>query len=398
MRGQGTLALGAAFAAAVAFPAAAGATTAWKGVVVAKDPARQTIVTASAGGLVRTVRAPARVRTLRVGQRVVVRAAALADGSFRARLVRASGRATKVRIRGVLVRRQRSLGRYLVSAGGSVLAIRSALRTTASAGDDGPKPGDKLVIDAALTGGTPTATSLETVGHVAVLELEGIFLGRASDGSLRLAVAHRGEVLVAVPAGTALPALTPGEEVELAVSVDAGGAFTLAHVQADDEDENEGVDVDEDDGALEVEGAVSALSAGSITVQPGENAAPVTCAIPSGVSLTGFAVGDRVEMECTLAGGGFSLTKLKREHADENDEGGHGGEVELAGTVSAFSGGSITVQGGSRSLTCAIPDGTALSGITVGDLVQVECGFVAGALVLKQVEQENDQNGDDGDD
>ena len=72
---------GAALAAVPGMAQAAG----WKGVVVAKDPARKVVVTASQGGTVRTVRAGARVA---VGARVTVQAAAMADGTFRGQQMR----------------------------------------------------------------------------------------------------------------------------------------------------------------------------------------------------------------------------------------------------------------------------------------------------------------------
>ena len=62
---------------------------------VAKDPARKALVTASAGGVVRTLRAGAAARGLRVGQAVSVQAQRLGDGTFKAQRVSAVGLATK---------------------------------------------------------------------------------------------------------------------------------------------------------------------------------------------------------------------------------------------------------------------------------------------------------------
>ena len=79
---------------------------------------------------------------------------------------------------------------------------------------------------------------VKTLGHAGTLELEGIFLGISGD-QLRLAVEHRGEVFVTVPAGLRLPDLRPGDEIELIVTVGAAGAFTLVSVQRDDEDDDD---------------------------------------------------------------------------------------------------------------------------------------------------------------
>jgi hypothetical protein len=60
-----------------------------------------------------------------------------------------------------------------------------------------------------------------------------------------------------------------------------------------------------DENEIEVKGAISALSAESITV------GSTTCAIGSGVSTTGFAVGSTVEIKCT--GNPLTLVRIKAE-------------------------------------------------------------------------------------
>lgn len=301
-------------AAALAAPATAGA-AGWNGVVIAKDSAREAVVTASARGVVRTLRAPGGFARLRVGQRVAVTAVALGDGTFRARSVRVAGRGAKARVRGVLVRHQRALGRYLISSGGSVVVVRAGAARKLAAANGDLQPGDKLDLTVEIqSGGSLASSSVRSTGQTSVLELEGIFTGLAGS-ALQLAVARRGLISVAVPAGFELPALAPGDEIELAVSVGAGGSFTLVALDADDEDTAEGIETD-DDGEVEVEGTISSLS--PLTV------AGVTCGVPAGVALSGFAVGDRVEMTCEQSGGQLMLTKLKAEadqqKAEDQDE------------------------------------------------------------------------------
>src|SRR5205085_8611340 len=122
-------------AAAVAFPAAAGAAT-FKGVVVSVQPTRHAMAVTQSNGVVRTVHA----RVLRqAGTRVSITAGRLRDGTFSAARVSALGRATKARIHGVVVRAVR--GGYLLSAGGSVLRILSPTRHTASTGQTPLAPG-----------------------------------------------------------------------------------------------------------------------------------------------------------------------------------------------------------------------------------------------------------------
>jgi hypothetical protein len=129
-------------------------------------------------------------------------------------------------------------------------------------------------------------------------------------------------VFVTVPDGFQLPELNPGDEIELVVSVDAAGAFTLVAIQADDENDDDNEGINEENGRVEVKGQITGMMDGNITVQS-RGGSPVTCAVPDGTSLSGFKVGDRVEMRCALVNAKLTLTRLK--HEDDDDGGGDGG-------------------------------------------------------------------------
>ena len=319
---------------AAAGQASAATPTAWRGVVVAKDVKQGTVVTASATGTARTVRT-AKAGALRLGQRLDVRATALADGTFRAVSLKAAGRATKARLKAVVVRNQRAQRRLLVSAGSSTFALRRAAstRALASAGGSTLKAGDRIDATVTLTPTSVQATSVSTVGRLGVLEVEGILTKIAAD-SIELVVAKAGFVTLALPAGFTLPTgIAAFDEVEVQVAVGTDGKLTVLSVQGEDNDDDDGVDVDEDDGEIEVEGTITALSATSISVTPGAAATPVTCTLTK--PLTGFAVGDTVEIECAAATAG-SLVLKKIEHEDDEDDDddddddhsgpGHGGD------------------------------------------------------------------------
>jgi hypothetical protein len=304
-----TLFLVAATAAVLALPATA---SAFRGVAVAKDQARHSVVVAAKGGVVRTVRAPGRLGSVRLGHGVVYSARRLSDGTFRATGIRSTGVARRTVLRGVVVRNQPRRHRVLISAGGTVLSVRAPARGFAS--HRGPRAGDRVEVRVRIERNGLGATSITTVGHAGTFELEGIFLSATSD-TLRLAVERRGEVFVAIPAGFQLPQLQPGDEIELIVSADAAGAFTLVSVQRDDEDE--------DAGEVRVRGELTQFGGGTITVQA-HGALPVTCAVPNGVDLSGFKVHDQVEMRCANVHGTLTLTRL-RERDDDDHDGGHGG-------------------------------------------------------------------------
>ena len=316
MRRMLVLIVAAAGLAVAASPASAA--TAWKGVVIANDPGRNAVVTASAGGVVRTARSP-KARSLRVGQRLAVTGTNLADGTYRAVSIRVTGRAKSVRVKAVVVRYQRAQKRLLVSAGGSTFALprRQSARALASASEEAPKPGDQIVATVSVATGTAQATTVSTVGHLGTLEVEGI-LTKISGGSVELVVAKSGFVTIALPAGFVLPAgLKAFDEVKLIVAVGTDGKLTATAIQGDEaeDSDDDGVDFDENEDELEIEGTISTLSATSISVTPGAAASAVTCAL--GKPLTDFAVGDHVELECAAAEGG-TLTLKQIEHEDDD--------------------------------------------------------------------------------
>jgi hypothetical protein len=313
---------------AAAGQASAAPATAWKGVIVAKDVKRGTLVTASADGTARTVRS-AKARTLTLGQRLDVRAARLSDGTFKVVTLKATGRVKTTRLKAVVVRNQRAQHRLLVSAGGSTFSLgrKASIRSFASASASGLQAGDRIQASVTVTPGSVHATSVTTVGHLGVLEVEGILTKVAAD-SIELVVAKAGFVTLALPAGFTLPAgIAAFDEVEVHVAVGTDGKLTVVSIEDEDADRNDddGVDVDEDEDELEVKGSITALSPVSITVAPGRAASPVTCALQT--PLAGFKIGDFVELECeaTSVAGSLRLKQIEHEDDDDDDDHDHSG-------------------------------------------------------------------------
>lgn len=237
----------------LATAAPASAATAWKGVVVAKDAQRGTVVTASANGVVRTARSP-KAASLKIGQRLTVTGTRLADGTFKAASVKATGRAKTTRVKAVVVRWQKVQRRLLVSAGGSTFALtrRAKVRTLSSTTDAGPQPGDQIAATVSVATGTAQATSVTTVGQLGTIEVEGILTKLAAD-SIEFIVAKAGYVTIALPAGFVLPTgLAVFDEVSARVSVGVDGKLTLLELESDgadtDDDNDENDENDEDDG------------------------------------------------------------------------------------------------------------------------------------------------------
>ncbi len=375
-----------AAAVALALPATAGAAT-FRGVVISKDSTRKALVTASRNGTVRTVRLHASFKRIGLGRVVVVRATRLPDGTFSASAVKRVGTSRRAHVRGTVVRRLAA--RLVMSAGGSVFALRIRGKTGASEGGGSLDPGDKVDCDAELRDGQFGAgeDDIDEIGHENELVLEGIYLTTADDGTIELAVVHRGRVFVHVPDGMDVPAFEPGDELALVVTVEDDGSFTL--VKAENENDA-GDDSGDDDGGIDSEksefsvvGILASVSHGAVAVKVEHRLEPVRCEVPDGFDLSGFAAGQRVYMTCKYREGRFILLALKKK---DYEPGGEYFAVE--GAISALDSShvSVLVDGHEEPVTCAVPDGMDLLGFAVGDDVKMYCwktstGFVVKALV-----------------
>jgi hypothetical protein len=372
------LAAAAVAATAFALPATAGAAS-FKGVVIAKRPGRDAFVTASTNGVVRTIRADRALKRVRVGRLVAVRAAALPDGTFAAKGVKLLGKARRVHFRGTVVALRGA--RLFVSAGGSVFAlrVRTGHKTGASEGSGGLKPGDEIDCDAGIKGGSLQANDddVDKVGHSDRLVLEGIYLATADDGTIELAVVHRGRVFVKVPDDVMVPDFAPGDQIALVVSVDDAGGFTLVKAENENagDDDDDGVDIDGQ--KFLVAGILASMDDGKLTVNvDGNEHRPVTCSVPDGFDLSGFAVGDRVLMGCKYKNGNPVLIGLRKKDSEPE-------YVYAAGAITVMTDESITVQGDGEPVSCAIPAEFDLGGHAVGDKVGMYCVKVDGAWTLK---------------
>ena len=182
----------------VALPATAAAAK-FQGVVLAKKPARHAIVTASRNGVVRTTRVHGSLARYRAGRIVAVQAAELPDGTYAASKIRLLGNTRVTHFRGSVV--AASSKSLVLSAGMSVLSL--VFRGSASA----LHPGDAIVLGASVSGAVlkTSPNRVRKVGHDGTLELEGIYLATGDDGTIELAVEHRGRVFVHVPSDLSCP-------------------------------------------------------------------------------------------------------------------------------------------------------------------------------------------------
>ncbi len=355
---------------AAVFPAAAGAAS-FRGVVIAKDAARKSVVTASADGTVRTVRLHAGFKRIDVGARVSVRGSKLPDGTFSAASIRRLGKARQAHVRATVVKR---LGaRLALSAGGSVFALRiRGGKTGASVRGGGFAAGDRLDADAKLRGNglEARAGDVEKVGHEGRLELEGIYLATDDKGTIELAVVHRGRVFVNVPDGVEVPAFRAGDEIALVVTVEADGSFTLVKAENEDDGDGEGgVEIGKEE--FTVAGILASVDPTAVAVKVEGHEEPVRCTVPYQFDLTGFEAGQPVLMTCKYREGHFVLAALKQKDAPPPP----GDYLSAQGTLSALDSTqvSVAVEGQAEPLSCLVPEHMNLLGFAVGDEVKLYC-------------------------
>ncbi|HEY2309798.1 MAG TPA: hypothetical protein VGH46_01640 [Gaiellaceae bacterium] len=263
-----------------------------KGVVIAKRAHSGTIVVATGKkGLAVTVKAsPSRVQ---LGERVRVVGTRL----------RVLSRAKTARIRGMVVKQLAHSVR--VASGRSVLTIHTQGRSLASHGDG--HEGEMGEFEVEFEHGGLVEHDFTPVSQSGTVEVEGTLVSVSP-----LVVSLEGlPVEITVPSSMTLPALTPGQKVELTVQTGAGNTFTLVSI---DQDENQ---VGEE---IEAKGVVTNSTASQITIDAG--GASLTFAAPSGKTLPIFATGTQVEARGVTINGVLTLTRLR---TDEGGDGGGGG-------------------------------------------------------------------------
>lgn len=242
-----------AVVAAVALPASAHAARI-TGVVIAKDQKRGSLVVASRSGLGTTVRAPR--AHLRLGDRLRVDGARLADGTLRARALRVVGHVRRAAVRAVVVRQ---LPRQtLVSTGGSIVSIHrvsSGRRLSMTGSRSELRSGVVARFGLAISENGVSQTAATPLGVTTDVQIEGDLVSVSP-----LVVSVKGLPLtISVPAGMTLPTgLTLGMRVHMTVSVGEGNALTLVSFgdqppvveddqSADDDDQTAAADDDQAD-------------------------------------------------------------------------------------------------------------------------------------------------------
>lgn len=236
---------------AVALPANASAAR-LHGVVVSKQKARDVLVVAARNGTAWSVHTKSAAR---VGSVVMVSAKRLGNGTYAATSVRVSGRASRARIRGVVIRNV--AGTTFLSAGRSVVAVHNGGRSLMSVTESGPLPGTVVAVSATIgQSGSLTSTSITSTGHTDHIVIQAtvaaITLATATTpGSLTLTVNGQ-PLVIPLSAGTVLPpTLVVGSTVTLTIRFRPEGPVGTNPLDDDtddtDDDTEETDDTDDTD-------------------------------------------------------------------------------------------------------------------------------------------------------
>lgn len=311
-----------------------------RGVTIAKDKAHRGLVVALSNGTVRTVRAPGSFRRTDIGRRVVIRYRTVAGRLPVALSVVPRARASQALVHGTIVRIAR--GRAVVNAGGNALSISLAAlkgQRRLSAVASSPQPGDEVELEVeigehgALSAGTITAAPAAT-GSPAQAS-EGELEVRGTVTALNPLTVKTGTGVVVsclVPADTTITGVAVGDSIELNCDL-VGGQWTVRKAHSEDDGNDDAEHRDDHAGSGQVEATGTLTSLDPLTVTP-PSGAPVTCAVPTGVNLTGFTAGITVELKCRTIDGKLTLVKLEAKQSkddngndDQDDDSGdgHGG-------------------------------------------------------------------------
>lgn len=285
----------------LAVGSATAAPKAIRGTVVAKRAHGGTVVLATGRkGIAVTVHVAH--TPLRLGDRVNVSGRRLSDGTIKASRLHVLSRVHKTRVRGMVVKRLAHALR--VASGHSVLTIHTSGRALASH-HDGPEQGEIGEFEIRFDQGDLVEGGFTPAPQSGTAQIEGNLVSVSP-----LVVSVEGlPIQITVPSGVTLPALTPGQEVELTVQTGADNAFTLVSIQsAAHEDEEE----------VEAKGTVTDSTSTHITIDAG--GAMLTFAAPAGVTLPVIPTGTFVEARGVTVNGVLTLTRLRTEDCD-----GHGG-------------------------------------------------------------------------
>jgi hypothetical protein len=280
--------------------------------------------------------------------------------------------------------------RVILSAGGSVFAVapRSGGRAPASA-TGRLSPGDRVLATVGLSARGAWSAGMQEPGRARLVELEGIFLERNGDG-FDVAVVERGAVHVEVPEGAVLPDFEPGDQVAMLVLIGRDGSFTFIRGK-DESDDGPGKPHHRE--GIEVEGVLVERAPYSIAVRA-EGNRRVDCAVPAGMDLSLFRVGERVKIHCVSRENRDVLVRIHSNYGWVKADGT--GELAVHGALTKGSGVVSVRREDGMSVSCSVPAGVDLSPFRSGERVKLHCHLGEGGFVFGSIRSDSASLNEDG--
>ena len=247
--------------------------------------------------------------------------------------------------------------------------------------------GSFVHVRATTTNGTLTLVSLAVHSaqgdeHNGGTETLGVVVAVSSSS---LTIQPRGTatpVVFVVPSTVDVSAVNVGDLVRASGSL-ASGTLTLSAFRdlgAVPGNPAQGTGV-----ASQVDGAVTAVSATSLSLQPEDGAAVVVIAVPSSVDVSAIAVGDEVRASTTLVSGVVTLVSFN-DHGQRPASGAPSGPIQVAGSgiVASVSATQLVLTAGDRGaqVTIVVPSTVDVSSLSTGMRVGVIATYGAGTYTL----------------
>ncbi|MBA2360112.1 MAG: hypothetical protein H0V79_04085 [Actinobacteria bacterium] len=267
-----------------------------------------------------------------------------------------------------------------------MIAVRTgrAARSLASAGGEGLAPGDRVLVRISLSAEATWSTGIQETGRARLVELEGIFLQSEGNG-FDVAVVEHGRIRVEVPEGALLLDFEPGDQISMVVLIGRDGTFTFIRGLDEGEKHKEKPRHKGGEGS-EIHGVLAEKAPYSVTVRT-EDDRRVECAVPSGMDLSLFRVGERVKIHCVSRENRDVLVKIHSNYgwvkADGTGElAAHGALAKGEGTVSVRREDGMTVS-------CSVPIGVDLTLFPAGERVKLHCRLGVSGFVFASISSDS---------
>ena len=135
-----------------------------------------------------------------------------------------------------------------------------------------------------------------------------------------MTVSHEGQaVLCVLQGGEDLRGFAVGDVVEIQCDYSKTlGHYVLTALTSDSASVAYGADGLTE--WLDLNGVLASIRSDGVGIKVDGHSTFVNCAMPAGTDLSGFALGDSVEMECNYSGGRWNLASLSSDSAQLNLE------------------------------------------------------------------------------